>query len=151
MSASQRQKHNPLVPELGVTNYSNSLEFYTETLGFNIIYRREEEGFAFLEREGAQLMIDDLNVGRSFIKEEGNPKLGHGINLQIETSNIEKLHQNILRNSATIYLEMEEKWYRKDDIELGNKQFIVEDPDGYLLRFFQEMGARTIKGNDYAS
>ena len=142
MDASKRQKHSPLVPELGITNYSESLEFYTKVLGFNVLYKREEEGFAFLEREGAQLMIDDINVGRSFIKTEGTPKLGHGLNLQIEASNVAKLYQNILESNAAIYLEMEEKWYRKDNAELGNKQFIVEDPDGYLLRFFEDIGTR---------
>ena len=40
---------------------------------------------------------------------------------------------------------MEEKWYRKNDKEVGHKQFLVQDPDGYLLRFFQDLGIREIK------
>ena len=40
---------------------------------------------------------------------------------------------------------MEEKWYRKNDTEVGNKQFLVQDPDGYILRFFQNLGMRPKK------
>lgn len=48
---------------------------------------------------------------------------------------------------------MEEKWYRATDKELGNKQFLVQDPDGYLLRFFQDLELRTLKIqiNDHVS
>jgi hypothetical protein len=41
-------------------------------------------------------------------------------------------------------MPMEEKWYRANDTQLGNRQFIVQDPDGYLLRFFQDLGTRKI-------
>ena len=33
-----------------------------------------------------------------------------------------------------IFVEPEEKWYRAGDIEIGVRQFLVQDPDGYLLR-----------------
>ena len=41
-------------------------------------------------------------------------------------------------------LDLEEKWYRMIDKEVGNKQFVVSDPDGYLLRFFEDLGERPI-------
>ena len=44
-------------------------------------------------------------------------------------------------------MEPEEKWYRKDSIEVGNKQFLVQDPDGYLLRFTQDLGKRPIQAS----
>lgn len=44
-----------------------------------------------------------------------------------------------------LYLEVEDKWYRKDDYEVGNRQFVVADPDGYLLRFFQPLGGKVRK------
>ena len=30
----------------------------------------------------------------------------------------------------------EESWYRRGSEENGNRQFVVADPDGYLLRFY---------------
>ena len=44
-----------------------------------------------------------------------------------------------------LFLEVEEKWYRVDDQEAGNRQFLVMDPDGYLLRFTEDLGVRQIK------
>ncbi len=41
-----------------------------------------------------------------------------------------------------LYLPLEEKWYRKGETEVGNRQFVVADPDGYLLRFYEDLGTR---------
>ena len=43
-----------------------------------------------------------------------------------------------------VVLELEDRWYRTDDRALGNRQFVIEDPDGYLLRFFQDLGSRSV-------
>ena len=64
------------------------------------------------------------------------------MNLQIETSAVDDLYARAQKAHATIFLPIEEKWYRADDVYLGNRQFIVLDPDGYLLRFFQDLGER---------
>ena len=53
-------KFNKLIPELSVTNIDKSKEFYLN-LGFKIMYERKEDKFAFLELEGNQLMIEEIN------------------------------------------------------------------------------------------
>ena len=47
-----------LVPELYCSDFERSLRFYVEILGFRILYDRPEEKFAYLDREGAELMIE---------------------------------------------------------------------------------------------
>lgn len=47
-------------------------------------------------------------------------------------------------SGAEIFLPLEEKWYRLNEIEVGNRQFIVLDPDGYMLRFEQDLGNRPL-------
>lgn len=42
-----------LVPELNVTNIKDTLDFYVGTLEFDLKYGRPEEGFAYLDKEGA--------------------------------------------------------------------------------------------------
>jgi hypothetical protein len=37
---------------------------------------------------------------------------------------------------------MEVKWYRTGDFLSCNRQFVVVDPDGYLLRFYTDLGKR---------
>lgn len=35
------------------------------------------------------------------------------------------------------------KWNRIGPMPSGNRQFVVEDPDGYLLRLFTSLGTRS--------
>ena len=58
-----------LVPELLVSNFVQSLKFYTEVFGFKQLYDRPEEAFAYLDRNGAQIMIVQHEAGdeRSWI------------------------------------------------------------------------------------
>ncbi|MCF6317274.1 MAG: hypothetical protein L3J30_13580 [Marinosulfonomonas sp.] len=50
-----------LVPELGGQDVLSSLRFYTDVLGFHIRYERPENGFYYLERQGAEIMIEQMN------------------------------------------------------------------------------------------
>lgn len=135
-----------LVPELYVKDIRRSLHFYLELLDFSIVYQREEENFAYLKRENAELMLDQIEKSRDWITGELNYPLGIGINLQIEVSDVSALRRRLIDREIEPFLEMEEKWYRRDDYYVGNKQFLVQDPDGYLLRFYQDLGGRDQSG-----
>jgi catechol 2,3-dioxygenase-like lactoylglutathione lyase family enzyme len=138
----------PLTPELKCSDFDVSLYFYTNVLGFNIQYQRPEDGFAMLERQGSRLMLDEIRLisvtktDRTWISGPLEPPFGRGINLQMETDHVDGLYTTVQKAGARIFLPMEEKWYRRDDEYLGNRQFIVMDPDGYLLRFFEDLGVR---------
>ena len=138
-------KSNSLVPELSITDYQKTLHFYTDILGFKIEYQREEEGFAYLSLGESQIMIDQIGLTRTWMTGGLEYPLGRGINLQIEVPDIDKLLKRLHQNNISLFMELEEKWYRKDDVEVGNKQFLVQDPDGYLLRFFEDLGSRPLK------
>lgn len=133
----------PLVPELYCSNFVESRAFYTEVLGFSVLYEREEDRFAYMEREGAQLMIEEWSGGpRSWITAPLERPYGRGMNLQIWTRDVDALYEQVLRHQAVIFLPMEETWYRRNDVYVGNRQFIVQDPDGYMLRFAKDLGVR---------
>src|SRR5262249_7952954 len=129
---------NALVPELYCSNFETSLKFYTEILGFAVVYSRKAERFAFLERQGAQLMIEQpVPASSAWIIGDVKPPFGKGINFEIGTTDVVQLYEHCKNNNATIYLPLEEKWYQAGDKKVGNLQFIVLDPDGYMLRFAQ--------------
>jgi len=44
-------------------------------------------------------------------------------------------------------MPVEDKWYRRDDSEVGQRQFVVADPDGYLLRLAQPPGRRALRAS----
>ena len=142
-SATDIKNKPTLIPELQVFNFKQSLDFYTRLAGFNILYERPENDFAMLEINGAQLMIEGLkNNNRSWLTGPLEKPLGRGVHLQIEVQNIQGLYEIFNYANYPIFLAMEEKWYRINTIETCNKQFLVQDPDGYLLRFFEPMGIR---------
>lgn len=133
-----------LIPELAVTNCTASLQFYRQVLGFTIAYERKDEGFAFLECDGAQLMLDQIGKGRTWIHPNAplEKPFGRGMSLQIRVKSIAPLLDAITTHNIRLFLSPEEKWYRRGDEEIGHRQFIVADPDGYLLRFYEQISVR---------
>lgn len=130
---------NKLIPELSVSNLNKSLDFY-KNCGFKIEYERLEKKFAFISLEGSQLMIQELSQNDKWGFENLHYPFGNGVNFQIEVVNVEHIYKKVVDNNYSIAFEMEENWYRENDKLLGNKEFLVQDPDGYLLRFCQDLG-----------
>lgn len=89
-------------------------------------------------------MIEEITSSRFWKTGEIEAPLGRGMNLQIEIKNVDLIYSRIKKANYPIFFEMEEKWYRKHTTEVGNKQFLVQDPSGYLLRFTEDLGLREI-------
>jgi catechol 2,3-dioxygenase-like lactoylglutathione lyase family enzyme len=138
----------PVIPELDVVDLDRSWRFYVEALGFGCRVERPEERFAYLARGPVHLMLEQADgPGRRFRTAPLEYPFGRGINLQIEVPDVDLLHDQATRAGATIYLPLEDRWYRQGDEEAGNRQFVVIDPDGYLLRFFSGLGKRVTGGD----
>ena len=133
-----------LVPELSVTDYEASRHFWCDLIGFSLRYERPEEGFGYLVLGSAHLMLDQINRGRTWATGALEPPLGRGINFEVQVENLDTALQRIMSAGWPIFVEPEEEWYRAGDIEIGVRQFLVQDPDGYLLRLQQEIGERTV-------
>ena len=69
---------------------------------------------------------------------------GNGINFQLEVDKLEKIYTNFKRAGYVIDFDIEENWYRQDNKLLGNREFLIKDPDGYLLRFSQDLGEKDV-------
>ncbi|TNM65880.1 bleomycin resistance protein [Aliirhizobium smilacinae] len=135
---------NALVPEFAVSDWLKSRRFYCDLIGFSVRYERPEEGFCYLELGDAELMIDQIGIGRTF-SIDGAPlekPFGRGLNLQIRVTDVAAILCRLAEAGIDPYLPLEEKWYRRDNHEVGNRQFVVTDPDGYLLRLFEDLGER---------
>ena len=133
---------NRLVPELDVSDLDVSLAFYG-TLGFVPRYTRPEERFAYLELDGIDLMIEEAGgPGRRFRTGPLTYPFGRGVNFQIEVTDVDTLMARIRAAGHAPFVPIEERWYETDRGWTGNRQFVVADPDGYLLRFCQDLGMR---------
>ena len=134
-----------LVPELSVTDYQASRHFWCDLVGFSLLYERPEEGFGYLGLGHAHLMLDQINQGRTWETGSLERPLGRGINFEVQVENVDTVLWRIKNAEWPIFVEPEEKWYRAGDIEIGVRQFLVQDPDGYLLRLQQEIGERPVR------
>lgn len=139
-------KSNPLTPELYVTDFKKSLHFYTEILGFTIEYQRENPLFAFLSYQDSHLMIQEINPNedKAFVTGDYEYPFGRGINFQISTDNVEELAQSLKSHNYPLRRDLQDSWYKKGNILNGNRQILVQDPDGYLLRFSQHIGEKPV-------
>lgn len=137
------QRFPALVPELTARDFKKSLKFYTEILGFSVKFERPEDGFAYLTLGSAHLMLEQL-LEDSWRTGEFTPPLGRGINLEIAVEEIAPLLKRLESVHCPLWSEPQEQWYRAGTIEIGVREFLVQDPDGYLLRFSQELGERPL-------
>lgn len=162
-----------LVPELLVADTPRSLEFWCGLCGFEIAYDRPEEGFAYLVRDGAHVMLEQQGVGRNWVTGELARPLGRGVNFQIAVDDLAPILEALRAAGVELFMEPETKWYRVGGTEragtgepgaeeagteevgteeagiqeAGTEQFLVTDPDGYLIRFQRSLGRRTVKAS----
>lgn len=135
-------KFNKLIPEFSVSDINKSIEFYTKILGFKIEYQRAESKFVFLSLNESQIMIEQINGHWETGKLEY--PLGRGINFQIEAPDVDSLVKSLQARKYPIMMMPKENWYRIGNKLCGNREFLVMDPDGYLLRFSQDLGKRPL-------
>jgi catechol 2,3-dioxygenase-like lactoylglutathione lyase family enzyme len=129
---------SPMVPELLVSDITASLAFWCDLLGFTVAYDRPTPAFAYLERDGAQLML----CARTGEWETGpmEPPFGRGLNLQITVPSLEPILAALTKAGIEPYEPPAEKWRRTGDGWTGAREFLVQDPDGYLVRICQPLG-----------
>lgn len=125
-------KFNSLIPELSVTNIEKSKEFYLN-LGFKVMYERKEDKFCFLYLEDNQIMIEEIN--NNWNVGEMKYPFGNGINISMTVSDIDSFYESIISKKIVLFRKIKTSKYRVDDIIYEDKEFLLQDPDGYLLRF----------------
>lgn len=131
---------NALVPELDVSDIVQSLKFWCDLLGFGVAYDRPAARFAYLARGPVQIMLCERN-GSWEVGELVRP-FGRGVNFQIAVDALHPLLDALEQAGWPLFRPPVDEWYRAGDVESGQREFLVQDPDGYLLRFAQDLGIR---------
>ena len=124
---------NRLIPELSVTDINKTREFYVDILGFKICYERPEDKFIFVEKDGNQIMLEQINGNWNVGKMEY--PFGRGINFEMTISDVDAVYERIEKAGIKLFRKMEVKDYECGNETVHQKQFLIQDPDGYLLRF----------------
>jgi len=131
---------SPLAPELDVQDLDASLRFWCDLLGFKIAFDRPAARFAYLARGGAQIMLCQHN-GRWLTGVLDRP-YGRGVNFQIMVDRLDPILAALDAAQWPLFEEPKEAWYRTGPVEGGQREFLVQDPDGYLVRLAEHLGQR---------
>ncbi|NYZ61746.1 bleomycin resistance protein [Luteimonas deserti] len=144
MEAPALEEHywNSLVPELTVSQLDVSLRFYAAA-GFAVRFQRDEPAFAYLELGQAQLMLEQRHERGWNVMPLDHP-LGRGVNFQIEVPDADAVRSALVAIGVSLFREIKDTWYAvAPNVEKGQREFLAQDPDGYLFRFSQRLGNRS--------
>ena len=131
------------MPEFLVTDLDESLAFWRGVLGFRIAYSRPEQQFVYLEHpDGAQAMM----YPRDGAWETGPMErpFGRGVVFQVYVHDVDALARTVAAAGVTFYVALRERWRHWGDRLGGQREFLVQDPDGYLVMVAQRIGERRL-------
>ena len=125
---------NKLIPEMDVINIDETKKFYL-MLGFVIEYERLNDKFVFMSYKGSQFMFQEVNLNDlEHEKWEVAP-----LEYPFGRDELDILYNKLKENNYPIKYDIEENHYEENGNMLMQKEFLVQDPNGYLLRFNQEI------------
>ena len=108
----------------------------------------DEAWIDLCERDGVEFMLEEYETGpseRCWDTGAREKPYGRGINFEITVVDIAPLLTALQQAAWPLFFGREERWYRISvSEETGVHQFLVQDPDGYLLRFSQPLGRRLL-------
>ena len=124
---------NKLTPNLVVSNVARSMAFYRDRLGFSVastVPDAEPYVFAILRSGPVEVFLNaPESATDEYTSMKGRP-LGGTFTMFIEVTGIERMYEE-LQAQIPIVAPLETKWY-------GVAEFVVADPDGYLITFAEQ-------------
>ena len=138
-----------LAAELYVSDLARSLRFYVDLLGFVVSYERPEEHFAAISLGSARIMLEQLRATtpaspEQIARGEWRPAalehpFGRGVNLEVPCADVALVASRLAAAGWTALVNLHEKSYRAGERSVRVRQFVVADPDGYLIRPSQRL------------
>ncbi len=132
-----------LIAEMMVQDYDRSFAFWTKALGFAVDFTRPAQKLACLTHpDGAQVMIYE----RDGYWETGvmEPPFGRGAVIQVFVKDATAAAAVIGAQGIPFYVPLREKWRDWGDRMGGQREFLVQDPDGYLIMVAERIGERPL-------
>jgi catechol 2,3-dioxygenase-like lactoylglutathione lyase family enzyme len=112
-------------PQLLVTHIEQSIEFYTQKLGFNLDFKYEDF-YAGIVRDGYSIHLKS-GIPRG---NDGKNREDLDITFSVDKDNIERLYEEMLGKSIQIDQPLRNMPY--------GKEFYISDPDGHRIAFLEE-------------
>lgn len=125
---------NTLTPNLMVNDVEETIEYYTDILGFTLLKTVPEKGnpdWAMVKRNDVILMFQSAKSLKDELPKLKSQKPGGGLTFYIKVDRITELHEELVDNEVEIIADLESTFY--DTIE-----FSIIDNNGYVLTFSEE-------------
>lgn len=123
-----------LTPNLMVTDVEETIEYYTDVLGFTLVKALPEEGpldWAMVKRNSVLIMFQSIKSLKNELPRLEGAKPGGGLTFYIKLDGISELHEQYYHSEVEIVSDLESTFY--DTIE-----FSIIDVNGYILTFSEE-------------
>jgi len=132
----------PMIAEMMVQDYPRALAFWT-SLGFTPDFTRPTQMLACLSHpDGAQIMIyqrdGDWETGPM------EPPFGRGAVIQVFVKDATAAAATMADQGLPFYVPLRDKWRDWGDCMGGQREFLVQDPDGYLIMVAQRLGTKPL-------
>jgi uncharacterized glyoxalase superfamily protein PhnB len=108
-----------------------SVKFYKK-LGFEVM--QSDERNSTVRLGDFELMLVSMRDEDEFNRDSLTGDKGRGMYVYIQTDNVDKTYVDIQKQGIVPHSEPR-------DWDWGNREFIVKDPDGYKLCFYQKLRA----------
>lgn len=132
-----------LMAEMMVDDFPRSYAFWTKVLGFTPAFTRPAQKLACLEHpDGGQVMIYERDGDWEVA--EMLPPFGRGIVVQLYVRDANAAAARVRAAGHPFYLDLREKWRDWGDRLGGQREFLVQDPDGYLVMVAERIGERPL-------
>jgi lactoylglutathione lyase len=125
---------NSLTPNLMVNDVEETIEYYTDVLGFTLLMTVPETGkldWAMVKRNDVVIMFQTKKRLSSGLPRMASEKPGGGLTFYIKVDRISEIHEELYNNEAEIISDLESTFY-------NTIEFSVVDVNGYILTFSEE-------------
>ncbi|MGI9410931.1 MAG: VOC family protein, partial [Hyphomicrobiaceae bacterium] len=139
---------NPVVPEIWCSDFEVSLAFYTEILGLAIAQQRNRDPHACLSLGGSQIMLaywTSDGIWEPCYPAPMERPCGREINFHFLVADVTSLHDRVMGNGVAPFMALQTSTIWRTDRMDERGQFMLLDPDSYLLRFVQITSHRAVE------
>ena len=125
---------NSLTPNLMVNDVEETIEYYTDVLGFTLLMTVPETGkldWAMVKRNDVVLMFQTTKSLKEGVPRLAGEKPGGGLTFYIKVDRITEIHEELFNNEVEIISDLESTFY-------NTIEFSIADINGYVLTFSEE-------------
>ena len=121
---------NKLTPNMMVEDVNQTVDFYRDVLGFNLVMTVPDSGrfdWALVQHDEVEVMFQARASLTDEVPVLKDKPLGGALTFFIDTDNVEALYEQV-RSRVTIVQDLHDTFY-------GTREFAMQDCNGFILTF----------------